>query len=352
MKQTTNDLICPDGKYEYRHLPTPSALVRALDAHVIGQTAAKRTLAVAVHGHYRALKLQAENRLSNINKTNILLIGPTGCGKTLLCETLSQLLNVPFVTADAAMLAQSRFVGSEIENLVSRLIAKADGDLTLAAHGIVFIDEIDKLGRSGSDGQRVQHALLKFMEGSTVRTAPDAKGNEQCLDSHGLLFICGGAFVGLEAIMRENQSLGFIATSAEDDERILRRLNQRVKPTDLQNFGLIPEFTGRLPVVTRLEALNRDLLVRVMSEPEGALTRQYQAILAADGVSLTFAAEALQQIADLAVEYQAGARSLRGIFEEMLLDVRYQIPDHPEIVKVHIASLFSPPQYYKTAKPA
>lgn len=320
----------------------PSEIVRRLDEHVIGQDAAKKTLAVATYTHGRRLDNPAVDGLE-LNKSNILLIGPTGSGKTLLCETLGRILDIPFVTADATSLAQSQFVGEEIATMLQRLLERADGDLAQAQRGIVFIDEVDKLksGGHGASGESVQHALLKIMEGTPVRLSAG-----QQIDTHGILFICGGAFVGIDQTMSRSQHYGFIATSRSDDQAILERLNARIKPTDLQEFGLIPEFAGRLPVVTRLQALTREQLVRILTEPKNALHRQFRELLRQDGVSLEIAPEVFGQIADLAIEYQAGARSLRGIFEEMMTDILYALPDHPEIGRVVIASLFDRPRLY------
>ena len=320
----------------------PSALVARLDEHVIGQDEAKRTLAVALYGHYRRLAGATVDSVE-LSKSNILLIGPTGTGKTLLCETLARIVELPFVTADATSLAQTQFVGEEIEALLHRLLDRAGGDLALAQRGIVFIDEIDKLkARSdghASSGESVQHALLKIMEGSPVRLK-----DGRHLDTTHILFICGGAFVGLDNILTKTHTFGFISTGGSDDSKILERLNARIKPTDLLEFGLIPEFAGRLPIVTRLHPLTGDMLVRILTEPRHALYNQFRALLAADGVDLQVAPQVFRQIAELAIEYQAGARSLRGIFEEMMRDVLYAVPDHPAIRRVEIASLFEPPR--------
>jgi ATP-dependent Clp protease ATP-binding subunit ClpX len=330
---------------------TPSAIVRQLDQHVVGQDDAKKILAVAVYAHYR--KISAASPDAEIAKSNILLIGATGTGKTLLCETLARILAVPFVTADATSLAQSEFVNEEIEALMQRLIDKADGDLGRAGHGIVFVDEVDKLkkisGQSrGSAGESVQHALLKIMEGALVRLK-----SGRHLDTRHVLFICGGAFVGLSEILAKTHAFGFIATSDDDNQKILDRLNARVKPTDLFEFGLIPEFAGRLPIVARLQDLSRDMLVRIVAEPRNSIYRQFQAILAAEGVDLVVAPAVFAQIADLALEYKVGARSLRGIFEELITPVLYLVPDRPEIARVQIDSLFEPPRYFgRPATPA
>jgi ATP-dependent Clp protease ATP-binding subunit ClpX len=329
---------------------TPSQIVAFLDQHVVGQDEAKRQLAVAVYTHYKKLELAAPAGL-DIVKSNVLLIGPTGTGKTLLCETLAQALGVPFVTGNATSLAQSEYVNEEIEAILLRLIEKAAGDVERAQHGIVFIDEIDKLkkqeGGAARGGEHVQHALLKIMEGAPVKLR-----DGRHLDTARILFICGGAFVGIEEILAQTHTFGFIATGEDDNQKVLDRLNARVKPTDLFQFGLIPEFTGRLPIVARLKPLSREMMVRIMTEPRNALYRQFQAILRGAGVELKIEPPVFEQIADLAMEYKAGARSLRGIFEEMLTPVMYLVPDHPEVKQVVIASLFDSPRYIGAAKPA
>ena len=318
---------------------TPSAIVRQLNEHVIGQESAKRTLAVAIYTHYRKMAGSVANAIE-ISKSNVLMIGPTGTGKTLLCETLARILDVPFVTADATSLAQTQFVGDEIEAILHRLLDRADGDIQRAQRGIVFVDEVDKLKATGgqartTSGESVQHALLKIMEGSPVRLS-----DGRHIDTTHILFICGGAFVGLDNILTKTHTFGFISTNDGDDQKILERLNARVKPTDLLEFGLIPEFAGRLPIVTRLNDLSHDMMIRILTEPKNAIYKQFSAMLRADGVELHIGPEVFRQIADLAIEYKAGARSLRGIFEEMMTDVLYAIPDNPAIRKVIIRSLF------------
>ena len=318
---------------------TPSQIVKFLDQHVVGQEEAKRQLAVAVYTHYKKIALAAPEKLE-IVKSNVLLIGPTGTGKTLLCETLSKALQVPFVTADATSLAQSEFVNEEIDAMLQRLIEKADGDIDRAQQGIIFIDEIDKLkaisgqARSAA-GESVQHALLKIMEGAPVKLK-----SARYIDTSHILFICGGAFVGLSEILAKTHTFGFISTADDDNQKVLDRLNARVKPTDLFEFGLIPEFAGRLPIVARLQPLSREMLVRIMTEPKNSIFNQFRQILQNEGVELKIESEVFEQIADLAMDYKAGARSLRGIFEELLTPALYLVPDHPEVKQVVIASLF------------
>jgi len=326
----------------------PSQIVKALDEYVIGQDDAKRTVAVAVYTHFRKI---AKSRADGvpITKSNVLLIGPSGTGKTLLCETLSRILAVPFVTAEATSLAQSRYVNEEIEAILQRLVDKAGGDVATAEHGIVFIDEIDKLKATGGtaravSGESVQHALLKIMEGSQIKI-----GNAHYLDTTDILFICGGAFVGLEEIMTQVHGFGFIATGADDNQKILDRLNSRVKPTDLFSYGLIPEFTGRLPTIARFQDLTREMLVRIMIEPRDCIYRQFQEIFRHEGVELAVERKVFEQISELAIEYKTGARSLRGLFEELIAPILFVVPDHRDIKKVSITSLFVEPTYLRDA---
>ncbi len=327
-----------DGQPTLGKKLTPSAITHYLNQYVVGQDDAKKTLSVAVYAHYRKLGKQRQVDVELV-KSNILLVGPTGTGKTLLCETLSHVTRVPFVTANATSLAQSKYVNEEIEALLLRLLEKADGDMARAQHGIVFIDEIDKLKASegeqrGTSGERVQHALLKIMEGASVRLGA------QTFDTTNVLFICAGAFVGLENITAKNQAFGFISVGAGEEQQILNRLNTRVKPTDLFAFGLIPEFAGRLPIIANLHNLSKEQLMRIMVEPRNSIYNQFREMLKDEGVELEIEQEVFRQIADMAFEYKVGARSLRGIFEEMLMPVLYQIPDRPEVRKVVVKSLF------------
>jgi ATP-dependent Clp protease ATP-binding subunit ClpX len=322
----------------------PSFIVKYLDQYVIGQDEAKKVMAVAVYSHYRKIDKPKADALE-IAKSNVLLIGPSGTGKSLMCETLSRVLGVPFVTADATSLAQSRFVGDEIEAILQRLLDKADGDIVRAQRGIVFIDEIDKLKAKGGEargvsGESVQHALLKIMEGSQVKLR-----DGQYIDTASMLFICGGAFVGLEEIMAGSQTYGYISATEGDNQKILDRLNSRVKPTDLFQFGLIPEFTGRLPIIARFRDLTRDMLVRILVEPKNCIYNQFVEIFRNEGVELAVERQVFQQIADLALEYKTGARSLRGIFEELITPILYTVPDDSSIAKVEIASLYTEPAY-------
>jgi ATP-dependent Clp protease ATP-binding subunit ClpX len=326
----------------------PSALVKYLNLHVIGQDEAKKTLAVAVYSHFKKIARSREDA-TRFGKSNVLLIGPTGTGKTLMCETLSRALEVPFVTAEATSIAQSRYINDEIEAIMQRLVDRADGDVGKAQNGIVFIDEIDKLKASDGQarsmsGESVQHALLKIMETGIVKLA-----NGQYIDTTNILFICGGAFVGLEAITSRSHTYGYISTSKDDNATILDRLNARVKPTDLFKFGLIPEFTGRLPITARFQDLSKEMLVRIMTEPANSLYSEYRDIFKGEGVELSVEPAVFEQIAELAVEYKTGARSLRGLFEELITPVLYVIPDDPRIEKVVISSLFTEPRVVRRA---
>jgi len=321
---------------------TPSSISNYLDQYVVGQDKAKQILSVAVYSHYRKFTTRSVNTVE-IAKSNILLIGPTGSGKTLLCETLSRILSVPFVTANATSLAQSKYVNEEIEALLLRLLNKAEGDVTRAQQGIVFIDEIDKLksiegDQHSTSGERVQHALLKIMEGALVRL-----DSNQTLDTTYILFICAGAFVGIESITATNHAFGFISVADGENQKVLDRLNSRVRPTDLFSFGLIPEFAGRLPIIASLQNLSKELLVKIMVEPRNSIYNQFREMLKEEGVELEIEPAVFRQVAEMAFEYKVGARSLRGIFEEMLTPALFQIPDRPEIRKVVIKSLFEEP---------
>jgi len=327
---------------------TPSAIVNYLDQYVIGQDEAKKILAVAVYSHYRKISTVRQDDAA-IAKSNVLLIGSSGTGKTLMCETLSRLLAVPFVTADATSLAQTKYVNEEIEAVLQRLVDRANGDIDKAQLGIVFIDEIDKLKAGKAEvrvtsGESVQHALLKIMEGSPVKLK-----SQQFIDTCNILFICGGAFVGIENIMSKTHGFGFISTSGADNQSILDRLNKRVKPTDLFEFGLIPEFTGRLPIVASFRDLSKEMLVRIMSVPKNSIYRQYVEIYKAEGVELSIAPRVFEQISEIAIEYKTGARSLRGIFEELMTPVLYVVPDNPDIRRVEINSLFEEPRLIRQA---
>ncbi|HYH42253.1 MAG TPA: ATP-dependent Clp protease ATP-binding subunit ClpX [Burkholderiales bacterium] len=329
----------------------PSSIVSYLDEFVIGQEEAKKVLAVAVYSHYRKIE-QSGNDAIEIAKSNVMLIGPSGTGKTLMCETLSKLIKVPFVTADATSLAQTRYVNEEIDAILMRLVDKADGDVSKAETGIVFIDEIDKLkapqGQPRSiSGESVQHALLKIMEGAPVKL-----GERQYIDTTNILFICGGAFIGLESIMSKTHGYGFISTTDSDNQNILDRLNTRVKPTDLFEYGLIPEFTGRLPIIASFRDLSRAMLVKIMIEPRNSIYNQFRAIFRNEGVELEIETKVFQQIAEIAYEYKTGARSLRGIFEEMITPILFVVPDQADVRGVVVESLFTEPKFIRDSNNA
>jgi len=331
---------------------TPSSIVHYLDQYVIGQEDAKKILAVAVYAHFRKIARARSDR-SRMAKSNVLLIGSSGTGKTLMCETLSRVLDVPFVTAEATSLSHTRFVNEEIEAVLQRLVDRGDGDMDKAQNGIVFIDEIDKLKaqegeQRGSSGESVQHALLKIMEGSQVKLATG-----QYIDTTNILFICGGAFVGLDEIIRsQTHGYGFIATSKGDNQKILDRLNTRVKPTDLFTYGLIPEFTGRLPIIARFHDLTREMLVRIMTDTKNSIYGQFRDIFRDEGVELVVEPRVFEQIAELAIEYKTGARSLRGIFEELITPVLYVVPDGRDLHRVVYTSLFTDPTFEHQHAPA
>jgi ATP-dependent Clp protease ATP-binding subunit ClpX len=318
---------------------TPSAIVRYLDQHVVGQEEAKKVLGVVIYQHFKKLTRPRDNPIE-LGKSNVLLIGPTGSGKTLLCDTLARAIDVPFVTADATSLAQTKYVNEEIETMLLRLIDMADGQIAKAQRGIVFIDEIDKLkskaGQQSTSGEAVQHALLKIMEGSLIKLS-----DGRALDTTQVLFICGGAFVGIEDVLASSRSYGFISVSDKSNQVILDRLNARIKPTDLVDFGLIPEFTGRLPIITRLQPLSKEMLVRIMTEPRNCLYNQFREVFKGEGVELVIEPHVFEEIALLAEEYKVGARSLRGIFEEMITPALYRIPDRTDVRRATYRSLFA-----------
>jgi ATP-dependent Clp protease ATP-binding subunit ClpX len=318
---------------------TPSAIVRYLDQHVIGQEEAKRALAVVVYGHYKK-RAPSANGAVELGKSNVLLVGPTGSGKTLLCQTLSRAIDVPFVSADATSLAQTKYVNEEIESMLQRLLNQCEGDIKKAERGIVFIDEIDKLKAKDGEpratsGESVQHALLKIMEGSLVKLSTGV-----AIDTTNILFICGGAFVGIDQVIANSKAYGFISLTDASSQLVLDRLNSRIKPTDLIAFGLIPEFTGRLPVVATLKTLDREMMMRIMTEPRNSLYNQFRELVRREGVELHIEPRVFGEIATLAIEYKVGARSLRGIFEEMLAPVLYTLPDRDDVKRVVIRSLF------------